>query len=79
MLKGPKRSFVVVSVVVLLGGVESWAKKFREKIVPKRTKNVREQNMFQLEQNVFQLEQKCYKRNKIYSRIKIDFMWPYAT
>ena len=41
MLKGPKRSFVVVIVVVLLlGGVE-WNKKCsRTKNIPNRTKNV---------------------------------------
>ena len=45
MLKGPKRSFVVV---LLLSGVESSAKN-----VPNGTKNVREQKTFQVEQKYF--------------------------
>ena len=40
MLKGPKRSFVVVVVVVRVGG-ESWAK-----LVPNRTKNVQGNKKF---------------------------------
>ena len=40
MLKGPKRSFVVV-----LGGVESWAKN-----VPNGTKKIREQKICKKEQ-----------------------------
>ena len=63
MLKGPKRSFVVV--VLLLVGVESSSKN-----VTKVTKNVREQNLLQSEQNFLQREQKkfanqiCSKWNK---------------
>ena len=47
MLKGPKRSFVVV----VLGGVDSWAK-----IFPNGTKNVRKQNLFKI---YFKLNKKC--------------------
>ena len=47
MLKGPKRSFVVVVLV----GVDSSAKNVTKVIknVTKGTKNVREQNLFQIE------------------------------
>ena len=45
MLKGPKRSFVVV---FLLGGEELWGNFF-----PNGTKNMREQKFFQIEQKNF--------------------------
>ena len=64
MLKGPKQSFVVVAVLLVLGVKSS------SKNVTKVTKNVREQNLLQSEQNFLQREQKkfanqiCSKWNK---------------
>ena len=55
LLKGPKRSFVVVFLVV---GVETWAKN-----VPSGTKNVRVQIWYKL-------NKKWCKRNKKCSRMK---------
>ena len=49
MLKGSKRNFVVV--VVLLGGVESWAKNVFQN--PNGTKNMQGQKMFQMAQKMF--------------------------
>ena len=78
MLKGPKRSFVVV-VLVLVLGVESSSKN-----VTNVTKKFREQNLLQSEQKMLQIEQKkfankicskknkkCYKGNRKYSVVKI--------
>ena len=60
MLKGPKRSFVVVVFVL---GVKSWAKN-----VTKVTKNVCEQKVLQSEQKMLQSEQKMFA-NKICSKM----------
>ena len=68
MLKGPKRSYVVL---LLFGGVESWAKNVpnekkkisRTKNVTKGTKNVHEQKMC--------ADKKCSKWNKI----KLNFFF----
>ena len=56
-LKGPKRSFVVLLVIV---GVEKWLKDDTNE-----TKNVNEQNLFPIEQkifanNMFLIEQKMF-------------------
>ena len=55
LLKGPKRSFVVVVVVFLLLGVKKWVKNGK-----KRTKNVYQQNVFQIKQKMFTREQKIF-------------------
>ena len=55
MLKGPKRSIVVVVVLV---GVETWVKSSanRTKNISKGTENVREQNLFLIEQKMFAMK-----------------------
>ena len=51
LLKGPKRSFVVVVVlliIIVVVGVETWVRNSTN-----GSKNVREQNLFQIEQKIF--------------------------
>ena len=60
-LKGPKRSFLAVITVLL--GVETWAKN-----VPKGTKNVHQQNLFQANNN-------CYKTKKTLFAIENREKW----
>ena len=55
MLKGPERSFVVLALVALVLGAKSKAKN-----VSNGTKNVREQNLFQIEQRLLLKEQKMF-------------------
>ena len=60
MLKGPKRSFVLVL------GVESSSKIFANgrKNISKQTKNFHKQNVSQIEQNMLQKKTKNVRRNK---------------
>ena len=55
MLKGPKRSFVVVLLFVVVGVVETWVKN-----AANWTKNVHVQNLLQMEQKRLQKEQKLF-------------------
>ena len=77
MLKVPKRSFVVV---VVLGGVESWAKNVpkgncsRTKNVPNGTKNVREQKTCKREQK--KLLNECKIIMELYSTSLNELLWP---
>ena len=55
LLKGPKRSFVVLVLLLVVVGVETWIRNGTN--VTKQflmgTKNVREQNLFLIEQKMF--------------------------
>ena len=62
MLKGPKRSFVVVVVVIVIGVVETCVKN-----APNGTKYVRVQNLLQIEQ----------KEQKMFANENRGLLWPF--
>ena len=85
LLKGPKRSFVaVVLLVLVVVGMETWVKNGTNgtKNVSKETKNVREQKSFLIEQKIFAIKivsNWTYSRDfKVKQNHWFMFSWPFV-